>query len=101
MTNISWMIWQFKVGKMNFKTNKIYDDFIWRFKGCVNRHSPQKKVNKKEQKLINKAWITPAILKKIKHRNDIFVKKKTKPEDEKLSEQRYKKLQKELLLYLL
>ena len=33
--------------------NKIYDDFIWRFKGCVNRHSSQKKVNKKEQKLIN------------------------------------------------
>ena len=53
--------------------NEIYDDYIWRFKSCVNRHAPRKKVNKREQKLINKPG-----LKKIKHRNDIFVKKKDK-----------------------
>ena len=31
--------------------NEIYNGFIWRFKGCVNRHIPQKKVNKREQKI--------------------------------------------------
>ena len=64
--------------------NKIYDDFIWRFKGCVNRHSPQKKVNKKEQKLINKPWIAPSYPKKDFYCSDIFVMKKNKLEDEHL-----------------
>ena len=46
---------------------------------CTSKES-----KKREQKLINKPWITPHILKKIKHRNDIFVRKKNKPEDEHL-----------------
>ena len=57
----------------------------WGFKSCVNTHALWKKVNKREQKLINKPWITPYILKKIKHTNDIFVRKKAKPEDEHLN----------------
>ena len=41
--------------------NEMYDDFIWRFKGCVDKHAPLKKLNKKKQKLNNKPWITPFI----------------------------------------
>ena len=29
--------------------NNIYNDFIWRLEGCVNRHVPIKKLNKKEK----------------------------------------------------
>ena len=72
LDDLSIQIWENELQDIN----EIYDDFIWRLKGCVNRHIPHKKVNKREQKLINKPWLTPIILEKIKHRNAIFVRKK-------------------------
>ena len=46
MDDLSIQNWQNDLQDMN----EIYDDFIWRFKACVNRHAPQKKVKKREQK---------------------------------------------------
>ena len=80
LDDLSIQIWENELQDIN----EIYDYFIWRLKGCVNRHIPHKKVNKREQKLINKPWIIPIILKKIKHRNEIFARKKNKPEDKHL-----------------
>ena len=42
MDDLSIQNWQNDLQDMN----EIYDDFIWRFKACVNRHAPQKKVKK-------------------------------------------------------
>ena len=48
----------------------------------INRHLPKKKMNRKEIKLKKKPWITSEILKKIKHRNDLFAIKKSNPGDD-------------------
>ena len=70
----------------NWNTNQdnvsdSYNDFIWRLKGCSDRHAPLKKMSKKEIKLKNKPWITPYIVTKIKHRNAIFARLKKLPND--------------------
>ena len=59
--------------------NTMFNDFAWRFESCIDRHAPLKKLNKKEMKFKLKPWISPNIIKKIKHRNKLFVKKKTIP----------------------
>ena len=48
----------------------------------MNRHGPVRKLNKKEIKLKSKLWITAYILRKIKHRNDLFSQKKNNLNDE-------------------
>ena len=47
----------------------------------MNRHAPMKKINKCKQKIMTKPWISDQLLKKIKHRNKLFAKKKNNPDD--------------------
>ena len=53
-----------------------FDDFVWKFEGCVDRHAPIKKLKSKEIKLKNKPWITNRIMKMIYIRNKLFARKK-------------------------
>ena len=76
-------------------TDEQYKYFLIKLEGCIDRHAPLKKLNKKEQKLQNKPWITPKIIKKIKHRNEIFSKMKLKPADAHLNTV-YKKFRNEI-----
>ena len=62
-------------------TNAKYNIFIWHLEHYVNRHAPMKKVDKRKQKIMTKPWISDQILKKIKHRNKLFAKKKNNPDD--------------------
>ena len=39
LDDLSIQIWENELQDIN----EIYDDFIWRLKGCLNRHIPQKK----------------------------------------------------------
>ena len=61
--------------------NTMFNDFAWRLESCINRHAPVKKLNKKELNFNLKPWITPNIIKKINHRNKLFLKRKKKPDD--------------------
>ena len=63
-------------------TNSKFNDFIWRLEECANRHAPIKKMNNKEVNMKIKPWITKHIQTKIKHRNQLFVRKKSHPDDE-------------------
>ena len=49
--------------------NDLFNDFLWRLEGCADRHAPIKKLTPKENKLLNKPWITPDIIKLINIRN--------------------------------
>ena len=71
--------------------NLAFNDFSWRLKGCVDRHAPLKKLNKKQSKLQSKPWITKDILKQIKDRNKLFIKMKKNPHDNVIQD-RYKTL---------
>ena len=62
-------------------TNAKYNIFMWDLEHYANKHAPLKKVNKRKQKIMTKPWISDQILKKIKHRNKLFAKKKNNPED--------------------
>ena len=52
--------------------NDQFNDFLARLEGCVDRHAPIKELNQRENKLINKPWITKEIIKLIQKRNCIF-----------------------------
>ena len=69
----------------NFKCsddpNELFNDILWKYEACVKRHMPLKKMTNKEEKKSNKPWITNEILKKIKHRNSLFAKKKKDPQN--------------------
>ena len=56
-----------------------FNDFLWRVEGCVNRHAPIKKLNKKQVKKMSKPWINNYILKMISYRDRLFHKKKQDP----------------------
>ena len=56
-----------------------FNDFYWRLEGCVNRHAPIKKLNKKEIKLNSKPWITQRIKRLIQQRDRFFNRKKRQP----------------------
>ena len=62
-------------------TNDKFNDFVWRLEGCVDRHAPFKKLNRKEIKKQSKPWVNSKILKMISHRNRLFLKKKNDPSD--------------------
>ena len=64
---------------MTNDVNSKFDDFLWRVEGCVDRHAPLKKLNKKQIKLKSKPWINGYILKMINHRERLFRKKKEDP----------------------
>ena len=55
-------------------TNAKYNIFIWDLEHYVNKHAPIRKINKREQKIKIKPWISHQILKKIKHKNKLFAK---------------------------
>ena len=57
-------------------TNAKYNIFIWDFKHYVNKHAPLKIINKREQKIKTKPWITDQILKNNKNRNKLFAQRK-------------------------
>ena len=60
-------------------TNKKFNDFLWRFEECADRHAPVKKLNKKQLKDRYKPWVNKFILRMIKHRDKLFKKKKDNP----------------------
>ena len=60
-------------------TNPKIDDFLWRLDGCIDRHAPLKKMNKKQLNKISKPLINKFILKMISHRDRLFKKKKEDP----------------------
>ena len=45
-------------------TNAKYIFFIWDLEHYVNKHAPMRKINKREQKIKIKPWISHQILKK-------------------------------------
>ena len=51
-------------------TNEIFNDFLWRLEGCVDRHAPITKLNKKHINKTCKPWISKMILK------DFFIKRR-------------------------
>ena len=61
--------------------NLRYKDMLMRYESCINRHLPLKKMTKKEIKMKRKPWITPVIIRKIKHRNSLFARKKLDPDN--------------------
>ena len=63
-----------------------YEDFLAKFDACVERHAPQKLLNKNDKKKQTKPWITQAILKKIKHRNNLFLRTRTEPDNQHIHE---------------
>ena len=52
--------------------NDLVKDFLSRYENTINLHAPNKTISTKEQKLINKPWITPSLLKSIKAKNKLF-----------------------------
>ena len=60
-------------------TNAKFKDFLWRLEGCVDRHAPMKKLNKKQINKRSKPWINNFILKMIRHRDKLFYLKKNDP----------------------
>ena len=46
-------------------TNNKFNDFLWRLEGCLDRHGPVKKLNKKQLKKQSKPWMSKYILKLI------------------------------------
>lgn len=62
--------------------NEMFNDFLWRLESSVNRHAPLRKLSKKEYKLKSKPWISVFIQRKIRHRNELFSRKKKNPTDE-------------------
>ena len=60
-------------------TNAKFNDFLWRLEGCVDRHAPITKLNKKQANKISKPWITNDILKLIRHRDSLLHTQKKIP----------------------
>ena len=58
-------------------TNAKYNIFILDLEYYENKHVPMRKVNKREQKIKTKPWLSDKILNKVKQRNKRFAKKKT------------------------
>ncbi len=61
--------------------NELTGDFLWRLDGCVTRHAPLKKLNRKEIKRKLNPWISKEILKLLKIRDRLFKRKKREPDN--------------------
>ena len=59
----------------SYDSNYVMNDFLWRLDGCVKRHAPTKKLNKKEVKRKLNPWMTNQIMKLIKIRD--YLREKT------------------------
>ena len=62
--------------------NNLFDDFLWKLDGCVERHAPVKKIKPKEIKLKAKPWINHKLFHTIKMKNKLFERKKRQPNNE-------------------
>ena len=60
-------------------TNSKFNDFLWRTEGCIDRHAPLKKLNKKQLKKLAKPWINNYLLKMISHRERLLHKTREDP----------------------
>ena len=56
-------------------------DLNWKYESCVRRHNKFRKLSKRENRNKQKPWITPEIITKINHRNELFKLKKADPEN--------------------
>ena len=56
--------------------NDQFQDFYFKLEGCVERHTPLRKLTPKEIKLKQKPWITSELVKMIKIKNKLFNRKK-------------------------
>ena len=54
----------------------LANDLLWRLDGCVNRHAPTKKLNRKEVQRKLNPWMTNEIMKLIGTRDRLFERKK-------------------------
>ncbi len=61
--------------------NILMSDFLWRLDGCVTRHAPLKKLNRKEVKRRLNPWMTNEVMKLIKIRDRLFERKKREPDN--------------------
>ena len=69
----------------NYSHDNIHDsfmDFYNKLDESVNRHAPMKKLSPKEIITRNKPWLSTAILKMIKLRNNVFARKQRQPNNE-------------------
>ena len=71
----------------NNDTNLKFNDFLWRVEGCIDRNAPLKRLNNKQQKMLN-PWINKNI-KMISHRERLLHRKKDDPTNHHL-ERAYK-----------
>ena len=60
----------------------LLKDFYSKLEGSVNRHAPLKKLSPKEIKIKSKPWLNGEISKMITIRNNVFKRKKRKPNNE-------------------
>ena len=61
--------------------DELMNDFLWRLDGCVHRHAPTKKLNRKEVQRKLNPWMTNEIMKLIKIRDRLFERKKRQPDN--------------------
>ena len=66
-------------GVVSSDSNVLTADFLWRLDGCVERHAPIKKLNKKQIKRRLNPWMTTEIIKLIGLRDRLFERKKREP----------------------
>ena len=52
--------------------NETFDNFVKTTLQIINKHAPLKRLNRKQQKLAKKPWITKGILTSIRKKNIIF-----------------------------
>ena len=62
--------------------SNLFDDFLWKLDGCVERHAPIKKLKPKEIKLKAKPWINANLFHMIRMKNKLFERKKRQPNNE-------------------
>ena len=63
----------------NIDANCLFSDFLFKLKGCADRHAPIKKLTNNEIKLKARPWISPDLAKMIRIKNKLFRKKKRQP----------------------
>ena len=52
--------------------NSLCSGFLSTFTSIVNKHIPVKSISKQQRKLLRKPWITPGLLRSIKHKHSVY-----------------------------
>ena len=63
----------------NMNSSCLMSDFIFKLKGCADRHVPVRKLTAKEISLKSKPWIDSNLSKMIRIKNNLFRRKKHQP----------------------